>query len=136
MCPLPVWLLTHPRLADRARKLGLALSAGSLRAIAPLPYPAMIGAMAASSGIVTDSGGLQKEALLMGVPCTTLRDRTEWPETLQDGWNVLVPRPQDLAVAVSRPRPPGEPPQPYGDGGAATRVVAELAGRLTEMKLT
>jgi UDP-N-acetylglucosamine 2-epimerase (non-hydrolysing) len=134
-CPLPVWLLTHPRLADRARKLGLTLSAGSLRATAPLPYPAMIAAMAASSGIVTDSGGLQKEALLMGVPCTTLRDRTEWPETLQAGWNVLVPRPQDLAAAVTRLRPHGEPPQPYGDGGAATRVVVELAGRLAGMKL-
>jgi UDP-N-acetylglucosamine 2-epimerase (non-hydrolysing) len=131
-CPLPVRLLAHPRLADRARALGLPLSAGSLQASDPLPYPSMIAAMAVSAGLVTDSGGLQKEALLLGVPCTTLRARTEWPETLQDGWNMLVPDPRDLAAAVSRSRPLGEPPQPYGDGHAAARVVAELAGRLRQ----
>jgi UDP-N-acetylglucosamine 2-epimerase (non-hydrolysing) len=134
VCPLRVRLLAHPRLADQARRLGLPLSAGSLEAGEPLPYPSMIATMAASMGLVTDSGGLQKEALLLGVPCTTLRARTEWPETLQRGWNVLVPDPCDLAAAVSRPRPPGEPPQPYGDGHAAARVVAELAGRLGEKR--
>jgi UDP-N-acetylglucosamine 2-epimerase (non-hydrolysing) len=128
-CPLRVRLVAHPRLTDRAGRRGLPLSAGTLRISAPLSYPRMIAAMIASSGIVTDSGGLQKEALLLGVPCTTLRARTEWPETLQDGWNVLVPDLRDLAGAVSRPRPPGRPPSPYGDGGAAGRVVAELAAR-------
>lgn len=133
-CPLPVRLLAHPRLADRARRLGLPLSAGSVTASDPLPYPSMMAAMVASTGLVTDSGGLQKEALLLGVLCTTLRARTEWPETLRGGWNMLVPDPCDLAVAVSRPRPPGEPPQPYGDGHAAPRVVAELARMLGEKR--
>ncbi len=128
-CRLPVKLLAHPRLADRAHTFGLPLSAGALEAAGPLPYPSMIAALLASRGLITDSGGLQKEALLLGVPCTTLRARTEWPETLQDGWNVLVPEPRDLAAAVSRPRPPGEPPRPYGDASAAARVVAELASR-------
>ena len=127
--PLPVRLLAHPRLTDRAHLLGLALSAGSLEAGEPLPYPSMIAAMLGARGLVTDSGGLQKEALMLGVPCTTLRARTEWPETLQDGWNVLVPEPRDIAAAVSRPRPPGDPPRPYGDGHSAGRVVAELAAR-------
>jgi UDP-N-acetylglucosamine 2-epimerase (non-hydrolysing) len=122
-CPLPVTLLAHPRLRDRAGRLGLPLDAGSLRAAEPLPYPSMIAAMAASRGLITDSGGLQKEALLLGVACTTLRSRTEWPETLQDGWNVLVSDPGDLAAAVSRPRPTGRPPSPYGDGAAAGRVA-------------
>lgn len=125
-CPLPVRLLVHPRLADRASRMGLRLSGGSLVATDPLPYPSMIAAMTASQGVVTDSGGLQKEALLLGIPCTTLRAQTEWPETLQGGWNVLVPQPGDLAAAVSRRRPEGDPPQPYGDGRAAKRVVAEL----------
>lgn len=126
-CPLPVRLLAHPRLRDRAAQLGLSLTIGALQAGEPLRYPSMIAAMVASAGIVTDSGGLQKEAMLLGVPCTTLRSVTEWPETLQDGWNVLVAEPCDLAAALSRPRPPGEPPSPYGDGAAAGRVISELA---------
>lgn len=131
-CPLRVWLVAHPRLADRARRQHLALSVGATRAISPLPYPSMIAAMLACRGLVTDSGGLQKEALVLGVPCTTLRPVTEWPETLQDGWNVLVPEPGDLASAVSRPRPAGEPPQPYGDGSAAKRIVSELLARVRD----
>ncbi len=127
-CPLPVRLVAHPRLVDRARRLGVPLSAGSVQPSDPLPYFSMIAAMTASRGLVTDSGGLQKEALLLGVPCTTLRDRTEWPETLEGGWNVLVPEPAQLATAALRPPPQGEPPRPYGDGRAAIRAVAELAG--------
>lgn len=127
--PLPVRLVAHPRLTDRARRLSLPLSAGAMRAVDPLPYPSMIAAVMSAHGLVTDSGGLQKEALLLGTPCTTLRPVTEWPETLQDGWNVLVQHPRDLCSAVSRPRPPGAPPQPYGAGGAAGRAVSELATR-------
>jgi UDP-N-acetylglucosamine 2-epimerase (non-hydrolysing) len=128
-CPLPVQLVAHPRLIKRAHSFGLSLSTGTLRASQPLPYPQMIAAMLASRGVVTDSGGLQKEALLLGVQCTTLRANTEWLETLQDGWNVLVSDLRELPVAVSRPRPPGRPPSPYGLSGVADRVVAELAAR-------
>ena len=128
-CPLPVRLVAHPRLTERAGQFGLPLSAGALETSGPLPYPHMVAAMLGSSGVVTDSGGLQKEALMLGVPCTTLRARTEWPETLQDGWNVLVPDLRDLGAAVSRPRPCGIPPSPYGHRGVAGRVVAELAAR-------
>ncbi len=125
-CPLPVILLAHPRLRDRADRLGIPLPRGALHVAEPLQYPSMIAAMSASRGLITDSGGLQKEALLLGVPCTTLRSRTEWPETLQGSWNVLVHDPQELVAAVSRPRPPGRPPTPFGDGAAAGRVAAEL----------
>jgi UDP-N-acetylglucosamine 2-epimerase (non-hydrolysing) len=125
-CQLPVILLAHPRLRNIAGSLGIPLTGGALQVAEPLQYPSMIAAMSASCGLITDSGGLQKEALLLGVPCTTLRSRTEWPETLQDGWNVLVHNPQELAAAVSRPRPSGLPPAPFGDGIAAGRVAAEL----------
>ncbi|MEV6209741.1 UDP-N-acetylglucosamine 2-epimerase (non-hydrolyzing) [Kitasatospora sp. NPDC051914] len=128
-CPQPVWLLVHPRLAARCRAFGIDLSRGALRAVDPLPYRSMIAALAGASGLITDSGGLQKEALALGVPCSTLRAETEWPETLHDGWNVLVPDLRDLPAAVARPRPAGEPPSPFGDGGAAARIIAALASR-------
>ena len=125
-CPLPVQLLAHPRLQSQASKLGIPLTGGALHVSQPLQYSSMIAGMLASRGLITDSGGLQKEALLLGVPCTTLRAQTEWPETLQDNWNVLVSDPQDLIAAVSRPRPTGPPPTPFGNGDAAERVAAEL----------
>jgi UDP-N-acetylglucosamine 2-epimerase (non-hydrolysing) len=124
--PLPVKLLAHPRLTARAHQFGLPLTRGAVEAVEPLPYPAMIAAMQSCCGLITDSGGLQKEALLLRVLCTTLRPVTEWPETLDGGWNVLVPEPAGLASALTRPRPEGDPPEPYGDGCAAARVVAEL----------
>jgi UDP-N-acetylglucosamine 2-epimerase (non-hydrolysing) len=128
-CPHPVWLLVHPRLAARCRQFGIDLAGGSLRATDPLPYPAMIAALAGAAGLITDSGGLQKEALVLGVACTTLRTGTEWPETLVDGWNVLVPDPRELPTAVARARPTGKPPSPFGDGHAAAAIVTELASR-------
>jgi len=127
--PLPVWLLAHPRLVQRSGHLGIELSAGSLRAVEPLPYRQMIAAMIGACGLVTDSGGLQKEALVLGVPCSTLRQNTEWPETLSGSWNVLVRDLADVPAAVCRPRPVGDPPRPFGDGRAAARVVTELRSR-------
>jgi UDP-N-acetylglucosamine 2-epimerase (non-hydrolysing) len=123
---LPVILAVHPRLERRSRELGLALDRGVLHPVGPLSYPAMISAVQSSNGVVTDSGGLQKEAFLLGKPCTTLRTETEWPETLEDGWNVLDPRAEHLAALVRRPLPTSPRKTPYGDGRAAFRVADEL----------
>ncbi|MCL2802884.1 MAG: UDP-N-acetylglucosamine 2-epimerase (non-hydrolyzing) [Micrococcales bacterium] len=124
--PLEVRLLVHPRLRDRAKSYGLDLATGSLRPSGPLPYPEMVRAVLGSCGVVTDSGGLQKEAYLLGRVCTTLRTETEWPETLLDGWNLLAPDLANLADLATRPLPSAERRQPYGDGQAAQAVVAEL----------
>lgn len=127
--PLPVRLLAHPRLRDRAAAHGIELRRGAIEVGAPLPYAQMVAAVHAARGVVTDSGGLQKEAYLLERPCTTVRTETEWPETTVNGWNVLV-RPdavaKDLEAAVTRRTPTVPPGEPYGDGRAAQRVVAEL----------
>jgi UDP-N-acetylglucosamine 2-epimerase (non-hydrolysing)/UDP-GlcNAc3NAcA epimerase len=78
--------------------------------------------------VLTDSGGVQKEAYLVGTPCVTLRDTTEWVETLAAGWNVLVDLDVDAALAALGRRPPaGDRPELYGGGHAAERICDVLA---------
>jgi UDP-N-acetylglucosamine 2-epimerase (non-hydrolysing) len=122
----PVVMLAHPRLRQRALDHGVELAQGALVVVDPLPYPQLVRAAMSSSGVVTDSGGLQKEAFLLGVPCTTLRSETEWTETLEGSWNVLV---QDLSAVpklLARSRPQPTDAVPYGDGRAAQRVASAL----------
>lgn len=124
---LPVVLATHPRLARLADEHGVDLNQGSVRSIAPLAYPALISLVMQSASVITDSGGLQKEAFLLRVPCTTIRPETEWVETVQLGWNSLVS--SDLSLlrdAVQRPNPVPTDEMPYGDGHAAAHVVSAL----------
>jgi UDP-N-acetylglucosamine 2-epimerase (non-hydrolysing) len=126
----PVLLLVHPRLASFAAQHGIALSQGSIIAVQPLTYPELVFAVMHSAGVVTDSGGLQKEAFLLRVPCTTIRDETEWVETVELGWNALVSANLGmLATTVHRERPAATVEQPYGDGQAAHRVVDALIAR-------
>jgi len=126
---IPVVLLAHPRLIARASTFGVGLTGGALHTTTPLAYPQMVRVVMGSAGVVTDSGGLQKEAFLLGVPCTTIRPETEWVETLDGGWNILDPdltRVRDVAAR----RPPTEvQPQPFGDGHAAAKVLEALRER-------
>jgi UDP-N-acetylglucosamine 2-epimerase (non-hydrolysing)/UDP-GlcNAc3NAcA epimerase len=90
--------------------------------LAPLGYLDFLELARHARAIVTDSGGVQKEAYLLGVPCVTLRDTTEWVETVEVGWNVLVDLDPEAAVAAVERTPPSERPELYGGGRAAERV--------------
>jgi UDP-N-acetylglucosamine 2-epimerase (non-hydrolysing)/UDP-GlcNAc3NAcA epimerase len=81
--------------------------------------------------VVTDSGGVQKEAYFHGVPCITLRDTTEWVETVEAGWNVLVDLDREAAIAALDRNPPADRPELYGGGHAAERVC-EVLGAYTQ----
>ncbi|MFF7646791.1 non-hydrolyzing UDP-N-acetylglucosamine 2-epimerase [Streptomyces canus] len=134
--PVPVALAAHPRLLARAEDFGIKLDSGSLRISRPLPYAELIRTVLGSRGVITDSGGLQKEAFLLERVCTTLRTETEWPETLRGGWNALVPDPCALGSqawrdTVLRPAPKSSRGVPYGDGKAAPRVVRALEDRVS-----
>ncbi|PYI69244.1 UDP-N-acetylglucosamine 2-epimerase (non-hydrolyzing) [Arthrobacter livingstonensis] len=123
----PVLLLAHPRLKALAETHGIDLASGSIVLHEPLAYPQLVNAVANSAGVVTDSGGLQKEAFLLRIPCTTIRPETEWVETVELGWNVLVNSDlSKLAATVERPAPPATDATPYGDGHAAERTVDAL----------
>ena len=123
----PVILLAHPRVRSKAEEHGISLDVGSLVTRDPLAYPELIAAVLGSSGVVTDSGGLQKEAFLLRVPCTTVRHETEWVETVELGWNVLANTPTEIASALTRAAPTATGAAPYGNGRAAEATVEALA---------
>ncbi len=116
----------HPR--TRAALVdGLAVGE-RVRVVDPLGYLDMAALCSQARVIVTDSGGLQKEAYWYGVPCVTTRPSTEWVDTVEAGANVLVDDdPALLVAAVASARMPHDRPQLYGDGAAAARVAASLA---------
>ena len=124
--PMPVLLPVHPRLAKLIR--GRAFASHVL-AIEPLGYRDMVAATRHARAVVTDSGGLQKEAYWLGVPCITVRNETEWTETVSSGWNVLTGADEErIMTAVQNVSRPAERAPLYGEGGVAGRIVALLNG--------
>jgi UDP-GlcNAc3NAcA epimerase len=110
--PLPVVLPVHPRLRACLQRFGIRPHE-RIRLIEPLGYLDMVRATSGARAVFTDSGGLQKEAVWLGVPCVTLREETEWVETLADGWNQLAGasarRMHEAAARLPAPRPPTPP---------------------------
>lgn len=125
----PVVLLAHPRVRAKAHEHGIDMNRGSLITRDPLAYPELIGAVLDSAGVITDSGGLQKEAFLLRVPCTTVRHETEWVETIELGWNVLANTPEEIQAAISGLAPAATDATPYGEGHAAAKAVAAIVER-------
>lgn len=123
----PVVLPLHPRTRLRLEAAGLlGRLQGAVRVTQPLGYLELTALLCNARAVLTDSGGLQKEAYLAGVPCVTLRSRTEWVETVEAGWNTLVDLELDAARAALAAPVPAQRPQLYGDGSAGQRVVEAL----------
>jgi UDP-GlcNAc3NAcA epimerase len=125
----PVVLPLHPRTRAALERGGLLDDVvRRLHVLPALGYGDFTALLRGARLCLTDSGGVQKEAYLHGVPCVTLRDTSEWVETLDAGWNVLVgDDPQALRGAVSELAPPAARPELYGDGHAAERIATLLA---------
>ena len=124
--PHPVFLAAHPRLVAKAADHRVDLTAGSITTVPPLSYSQLVQAVSRAAHVVTDSGGLQKEAFLLGVPATTVRPETEWIETLEGSWNELVSDPKLIRASAARSRPTATRGTPYGDGHAAELVIETL----------
>ncbi|MEQ1690717.1 MAG: UDP-N-acetylglucosamine 2-epimerase (non-hydrolyzing) [Gemmatimonas sp.] len=126
---LVLWPM-HPRTRHALAQRNVVMPA-NVRVVAPLGYLDLVAALSHALVTVTDSGGLQKEAYWLGVPCVTLRNETEWIETVESGWNVLADADTDRIVhAVLRAQTPSVPRDAYGVVGAAQRVVDAISRRL------
>jgi UDP-GlcNAc3NAcA epimerase len=130
--PAPVVFPVHPRTRERLQAMGLWVQLTEMRGMhvtGPLGYAEFTALLCGARAMLTDSGGVQKEAYLAGVPCVTLRANTEWVETVATGWNTLVDLDARAALAALERNPPAERPSLYGDGHAAERCV-ETIGEL------
>jgi UDP-GlcNAc3NAcA epimerase len=124
---LPVLFPVHPRTRAALAAAGISVN-GKVRPVAPQGYLEMLALERNAHKILTDSGGVQKEAFYLGVPCVTLRDRSEWPETVELGANKIGgTSPQTIREAVAANHPSHWiTAAPYGNGNAANKIVTEL----------
>lgn len=123
-----VILPAHPRLLQRLKEFNVVVNEDKIKLIEPLGHKELLKMIVDAKCVVTDSGGLQKEAFMLRKICVTARNETEWPETLEFGWNVLSPNLADLSDLISRVSP-DEQSAHYGDGNAAEMILEELEVR-------
>lgn len=125
----PVVLPLHPRTKARLDAMGVDPRDKGITIIEPVGYLEMLDLLSNASLVLTDSGGLQKEAFFLAKPCITLRDETEWTEAVDSGWNILVGNQKQAILdrVNSFSKPDGSPPPLYGDGKAADHIVRIMA---------
>jgi UDP-GlcNAc3NAcA epimerase len=123
-----VVLPLHPRTRNLLFSTGRQHLLDKLVMLEPIPYLEIQRLEMGARAILTDSGGIQKEAYFHKVPCITLRDETEWVETVNSGWNVLAGAVESSIISAFNCAPiPASAPPFYGDGASAARIVAHLA---------
>lgn len=126
------WVIfpAHPRTKKMIDSNNIEVPA-NINIISPVSYTKMLAYEMNADKIVTDSGGVQKEAYMLGVPCITIRDSTEWLETIRSGMNELVPMDKkSIACAISKNVIRKKPVQHYGDGNAHKKIVDIIKGVL------
>jgi UDP-N-acetylglucosamine 2-epimerase (non-hydrolysing) len=123
---LPVVFPVHPRTRKLLDQYAIPWSE-QVRFVEPVGHLDLLALAFGATAVVTDSGGVQKEAFLLEAPCVTLREETEWPETLEGGWNVLTgSRTEAVLAALARPRPMPLAINPFGAGNASELIAALL----------
>jgi UDP-N-acetylglucosamine 2-epimerase len=133
--PLPVLMPLHPRTRACIESWGLE-TPSNVELLDPVTYTRMLELERGAGAIATDSGGVQREAYLWGVRCVTLREETEWTDTVEAGWNTVVGVDADaFAAALARPLPT-ERPQIFGDGRAAEQIAQVVASFLETALVT
>ena len=120
----------HPRMRQAITNFQIELDFDSIIFVPPQGYLRMSELVHSSKGVITDSGGLQKEAFFAKKLCYTVRNTTEWPETLMYGWNTLVTEIEELSNIVSSNSTPRSQESPFGDGNSATQIVKFIKSQL------
>ncbi|PPS42784.1 non-hydrolyzing UDP-N-acetylglucosamine 2-epimerase [Chroococcidiopsis sp. TS-821] len=118
----PVVFPMHPRTLAKVQQQEMTRYLEAIQVIPPVSYLDMLILEKNCQAVLTDSGGMQKEAYILGRPCFTLRDETEWQETVEVGWNHLV-KPENLYQSLTNFSTPIHAPQLYGEGDAAIRIA-------------
>ena len=129
----PAVFPVHPRTRHKLEQAGLwdrLAAIPGLHLAPPVGYLEFTALLVSARAVVTDSGGVQKEAYFHAIPCVTLRDETEWVETVQGGFNALTGmHPQRVAAALAAAAAPAERPAYYGDGDASGKIVSAILRR-------
>jgi UDP-GlcNAc3NAcA epimerase len=132
-----VVLPLHPRTAKNLTAWGMMdrlRGSGNVKVLEPLDFLSFTAMERSAKKIMTDSGGVQKEAYFWGVPCVTVRDETEWTETLEGGWNVLTGADKgSILEALSSPAPQEARTVVYGDAQVSQRIVREIEAMMRRL---
>ena len=129
-CGKKIVLPLHPRTKKFINEYNLHIG-DNIQIIDPVGYLEMLSLQENSAKIVTDSGGVQKEAYFLKKPCITMRDETEWVETVNNGWNIIVGSDSDkIKDAIENFNPTGTPASAFGNGDTSTLITDIIESHL------